>query len=132
MALSIDDLGDEVLAFVADRYLATLTIVRPDGTPHVTPVGFTWDDDAKIARIITWEGSQKARLLEGSGGRPAAVSQVDGGRWLTFEGIATVSSNTAVCADAVERYTARYRSPKDRGADRRTIEIVVTRVMGRA
>jgi hypothetical protein len=36
--------------FVTVRHLATLTTLRPDGSPHVVPVGFTWDADAGVAR----------------------------------------------------------------------------------
>ena len=33
------------LDFLAERHLATLTTLRRDGTPHVVPVGFTYDAD---------------------------------------------------------------------------------------
>lgn len=125
-------LSAEVIQFLTDRHLASLTLLRPDGTPHVTPIGVTWDNDHAIARIITWSGAKKARLLEASGGGPAAVCQIDGGRWLTLEGPAVVSADPQRCADAVARYADRYRPPKDRGADRRVIEIRVERVLGRA
>ena len=39
MALDPHDLGDDVLAFLAERHLATLTTLRPNGSPHVVPVG---------------------------------------------------------------------------------------------
>ncbi|MCB0994356.1 MAG: TIGR03618 family F420-dependent PPOX class oxidoreductase [Acidimicrobiales bacterium] len=132
MAFDIDDLPDAVTAFLHERHLASLTLVRPDGTPHVTPVGFTWDPDARLARIITWSGSVKARLLERSGELRAALCQVDGGRWLTLEGPAAVTGDAARCADAVARYAARYSPPKDRGPDRRTVEITVDAMRGRA
>ena len=132
MALDPAALGTEILAFLGERHLAALTVLRADGTPHVTPVGFTWDDDAGLARVITWAGSHKVRLLDGSGGGPAALCQVDGGRWLTLEGQATVVADPVRCADAVDRYAQRYQPPKDRGPDRRVIEIAVDRVLGRA
>ena len=132
MALDLGNLSDEVIQFLTDRHLASLTLIRPDGSPHVTPVGFTWDDEAKLARIITWEGSKKSRLLTESGGGRAAVCQVDGGRWLTLEGPAVVTGDPDRAAEGVARYAERYRPPKDRGADRRVIEISVERIMGRA
>ena len=49
-----------VLEFLRERHLATLTTLRSDGTPHVVPVGFTWDDEARVARVITSGDSQKA------------------------------------------------------------------------
>jgi hypothetical protein len=38
MALDPTHLTPEVLGFLAERHLASLTLVRPDGRPHVTPV----------------------------------------------------------------------------------------------
>jgi hypothetical protein len=90
-------------------------------------VGFTYDHDRRVVRIITFERAQKVRNLS-HGGR-AAVSQVDGRRWLTLEGDARVARDEASVAAAVAAYTARYRTPSDR-TDRVAIEIVVDRAMG--
>ena len=125
-------LSQENMKFVTERHLASLTIVTRTGRPHVTPVGFTWDQEAKIIRVITWAGSTKAKLLERSP-EPlrAAVCQVDGGRWITFEGNAIVSDNHERCQAGTSRYAERYSPPKDRGEDRRVIEISIDRVLGR-
>lgn len=132
MAHDPHNLTDEMASFLRDRHLASLTVLRPDGTPHVTPVGFTWDPDTSTARIITWAGAKKVRLLEASGGGRAALCQVDGGRWATLEGNAVVTADPEQCADAVARYGKRYSPAKDRGADRRAIIIDVDSVLGRA
>lgn len=124
-------LPPEVLAFVTEYHLATLTTMRPDGTPHVVPVGFTFDAERALVRVITFSGSKKARNLMASPGSRAVVCQVDRGRWLSFEGRATVSTDPASNAEGVARYAARYRQPKDR-PDRATIEIAVDTVLGRA
>jgi hypothetical protein len=81
-------------------------------------------------RVITWAGSRKARNVAERPGSPAAVCQVDGGRWLSLEGTATVTSDPERVAMAVARYTERYREPKQRD-DRVVIEIAITRIMGR-
>ena len=128
MALDPATLPPLVLDFLAERHLATLTTSRPDGSPHVVPVGFSYDADRRIARIITFAGSVKARNAAG-GGR-AAVCQVDGGRWLTLEGPARVATDDESVRLAVAGYAARYRQPGER-ADRVAIEIEVDRVMGR-
>lgn len=122
-------LSPEILAFLAERHLATLTTLRADGSPHVVPVGFAYDPDARVVRIISADGSQKVRNAE-RGGR-AAVSQVDGGRWLTLEGTATVRRAPDAVAAAEAAYTARYQPPRER-TDRVAIEISVDRVLGRA
>ena len=124
-------LSDEVLAFLAERHLATLTTLRPDGSPHVVAVGFTWDDDAGLARIITFAPSRKAANVAAEPGRRAAVCQVDGSRWLTLEGAAEVTDEGDRVAEAVRRYAERYRPPGERD-DRVAIEIRVDRVLGRA
>ena len=122
-------LDDDVRAFLIERHLATLTTLRRDGSPHVVAVGFTYDPDERMARVITFGPSVKAKNAA-RGGR-AAVCQVDGGRWLTLEGEVRVTDDPAAVATAVAMYAARYRPPKDRD-DRVAIEIEVDRILGRA
>jgi PPOX class probable F420-dependent enzyme len=100
------------LQFVTDRHLATLTTLRPDGTPHVVPVAFTWDADAGVARITTRRRTTKVRNARRADGAPlgrAALCQVDGRRWLTLEGTIEVVEDADEIADAVRRYGVRYR-----------------------
>lgn len=131
MSLDPRSLSDEVTAFLSEGHLATLTTLRPDGSPHVVAVGFTWDAEAGLARVITFAPSRKARNLVAAPGSRAAVCQVDGGRWLTLEGPATVTDDPDRVAEAVRRYAERYRQPGERD-DRVAIEIAVDRVLGRA
>ena len=131
MALDPRALAPEVLAFLEERHLATLTTLRPDGSPHVVAVGFTFDPDRAIARVITFAPSRKARNVAAARGGRAAVCQVDGGRWLTLEGPATVTADADHVAEAVRRYAERYRQPGERD-DRVVIEIAVDRILGRA
>ncbi len=126
-----DALPQEALDFLRERHLATLTTLRPDGSPHVVAVGFTWDDEAGLARVISFAPSRKARNLGAAPGSRAAVCQVDGGRWLTLEGPAVVTDDPARVAEGVRRYAERYRQPGER-TDRVVIEIAVDRVLGRA
>ncbi|MFC4604496.1 pyridoxamine 5'-phosphate oxidase family protein [Rhodococcus kronopolitis] len=123
------DLPDDAHAFLRDRHLATLTTLRRDGTPHVVAVGFTWDLESQLVRVITNGGSQKALNAERSG--YAAVTQIDGPRWLTLEGPARVSDDPAEVAEAVARYADRYREPRE-NPSRVVIEISVRRALGLA
>ena len=127
MAIDPADPGPDVLAFLAQRHLATLTTLRPDGSPHVVPVGVTFDPATRTARVITSGTSAKARHLR-DGGR-VAVCQLDGRRWLTLEGTAVVREDPAAVADAVARYAVRYRQPRENPA-RVVIEISVDRILG--
>ena len=131
VAFDLDDLPRGVTDFLTERHLASLTVVRDDGSPQVTPVGVTWDGATGTARVITWDASIKARLVARSPGTPVAVCQVDGGRWLTLYGRATVTDEPGAVAEAVTRYAERYRQPKQR-PDRVVIEIDVDRIVGRA
>jgi PPOX class probable F420-dependent enzyme len=116
------------LAFLAERHLATLTTLRADGSPHVVPVGVTYDAATGTARVITSGVSAKARHVRAGQAR-VAVCQVDGRRWLTLEGTAVVRDDAAAVADAVERYAVRYRQPRANPA-RVVIEISVDRILG--
>ncbi|WP_199425197.1 TIGR03618 family F420-dependent PPOX class oxidoreductase [Actinotalea solisilvae] len=126
-------LTPEQHVFVTERHLATLATLRPDGTPHVVPVGFTWDPEAGVLRITTRVTSAKVRHIRraADAGRPArvAVCQVDGGRWLTFEGAATVETDEDEVADAVRRYARRYRQ-LEHDPRRVVVRVAVDRVLG--
>jgi len=124
-----DELPESALEFLREYHLASLTTLRADGSPHVVPVGFSWEPESGLVRIITRAGSQKVRNAA-RGGR-AAVSQVDGGRWLTLEGTITVTQDPDLVAEAVRRYAERFRQPEPR-EDRVALEITVDRVLGRA
>lgn len=119
------------LTFVTERHLATLGTLRADGSPHLVPVGFTFEPtpDGGVVRIITNAPSQKVLNVRRDG--RASVSQLEGPQWLTLEGSARVLEDPASVQDAVERYAARYRQPQENPL-RVVIAIDVTRVMGSA
>jgi F420H(2)-dependent biliverdin reductase len=123
----VTTLSAAATTFVTARHLATLSSVRVDGSPHVVPVGFTWDESAALVRVIASGTSYKARLAA-RGGR-VAVCQVDGRHWLTFEGTVAVSNDPVRVADAERRYALRYKPPRLNPA-RVVLEIAVDRVLG--
>ena len=124
------DLAPGLLELLTERHLATLTTLRADGSPHVVPVGVTFDAATATARVITSGTSAKARHVR-AGQQRVAVCQVDGRRWITLEGTAVVRDDPASVADAVERYARRYRQPRENPA-RVVIEISVDRILGHA
>ncbi|WP_037850798.1 pyridoxamine 5'-phosphate oxidase family protein [Streptomyces sp. NRRL S-340] len=121
------------LSFWRERHVCTLTTLRPDGTPHVVPVGVTYDPEARLARVITSRTSTKAKnvLAAGEEGMPVAVCQVDGRRWATLEGRARVRTEPERVAEAERRYTERYRRAPRENPLRVVIEIELTRALGR-
>ena len=122
-------LPDDVEAFLAERHLATLTTLRPDGTPHVVAVGFTWDPEQALVRVITNGTSRKVAHVRAGSAR-AVVAQVDRARWLSLEGVPVVSDDPERVAEAVRRYALRYRQPAE-NPRRVVVEIAVDRVLGR-
>lgn len=127
MALDPEQLTGLALQFLRERHLATLATVRADGSPHLVAVGFTWDEEAHVVRVITSGSSVKARNAA-RGGR-AAVSQVDGRRWLTLEGVPTVLTAADEVAEAEHRYAQRYRVPRP-NPTRVVVLLDVDRVLG--
>jgi PPOX class probable F420-dependent enzyme len=122
------------LAFWREYHLCTLTTPRLDGTPHVVPVGVTYDPEAGLARVITGRGSAKAAHVRAAGptGARVAVCQVERGKWATLEGLATICEDPARIADAVARYADRYGRVPAPNPERIVIEIALTRAMGNA
>ena len=109
-----DALPDRLLEFWTERHLVVLTTSRPDGRPHAVPVGVALDPEQRCAWVITSGTSRKVAHLDAAGGSGlVAACQVDGARWSTIEGTATVSRGADDVARAVQRYAARYRTPRE-------------------
>ncbi|MFF3502430.1 pyridoxamine 5'-phosphate oxidase family protein [Streptomyces sp. NPDC003247] len=121
------------LAFWRERHLCTLTTPRPDGSPHVVPVGVTYDPEARVARVITDGASAKAANVRAAGpeGARVAVCQVDGRRWATLEGRASVHADPERVAEAERRYAERYGHAPRPNPTRVVIEIELSGAMGR-
>lgn len=127
----------EYLAFWQERRVCTLTTPRPDGTPHVVPVGVTYDPEAGLARVISNRHSKKVRnILAAQDAQPdgarVAVCQMEGRRWATLEGRAVIRTDPAAVADAEARYAERYGRTPSPNPDRVVMEITLDRAMGRA
>ncbi|WP_316760420.1 pyridoxamine 5'-phosphate oxidase family protein [Streptomyces herbicida] len=121
------------LAFWRERHLCTLTTLRPDGSPHVVPVGVTYDPGARLARVLTNRTSTKVThvLAADPLGARVAVCQVDGRRWATLEGRAFVRTDPDRIAEAERRYAERYERTPSPNPNRVLIEIEVERALGR-
>lgn len=125
---TLDGVSAEFREFWTERRICTLVTLRADGSPHVVPVGVTYDPATRTARVITSGTSAKARHVRAGRSR-VAVCQVDGRRWVTLEGTAVVRDDAAAVADAEARYARRYRTPRENPA-RVVLEISVDRVLG--
>ena len=127
MALDPRSLPGDALAWLAQHRYATLTTLRPDGSPHVVPVAMTYDPATATARVLARRHSVKAANVRA--GSPAVLCEVDGGRWLTLEGEARVTDHPAALAEAERRYAERFRAPTP-NPERVVLEISVTRCLG--
>ncbi|MEU9120542.1 PPOX class F420-dependent oxidoreductase [Streptomyces sp. NPDC048506] len=131
MSNAISVQPDSYLEFWNEYHLCTLTTIRPDGRPHVVPVGVTVDASAGVARVITRKSSRKvANILAWGSEARVAVCQVDGGRWATLEGVAEVCTDEAIVQDAVARYGERYGRTPAPDPERVVIRIAIERSMG--
>ena len=116
--------------FLAENQLCAFTTLRPDGSPHVTPVRFTWDGEAGLARVMTAVTRRKARNVLAQPGGRVSLCQTAGPRWLTLEGTATVHRDPLRVQEGVRRYVKLYWSPPPEPPGLVVIEIQVDRVMG--
>lgn len=127
MARSVSELTEADRAFLVERHLATLTTFRADGSAHVVPVCFTFDESSGLVRMITSADSQKA--INSRDRERGVVCQVDGGRWLTLEGSTSVSDDPDRVGEGERRHVVRYKPPRE-NPRRVVIELTVDRVLG--
>ena len=118
---------EPLVAFWRERHLCTVTSLRGDCTPHVVPMGIVLDPEAGLAWGITSGTSQKAQNVRRTGN--VAVCQVDGRWWSTLEGRGEVLEDEDSVAEAVRRYTERYRQPRE-NPERVAVRITINRVIG--
>ena len=105
--------------------LTTLTTLRADGSPHVVPVGVTYDPSTATARVITSGTSRKVRH-----GKDPRAPQPSHARAGTLHG-GHSGGQGPVERCPVERYARRYRQPRVNPL-RVVIEISVDRILGHA
>ncbi|MDQ0828981.1 PPOX class probable F420-dependent enzyme [Streptomyces achromogenes] len=132
MSRAIVELRAATRAFLTSPHPAAFTTLRPDGTPHVTPVRFTFDAATGLVRVTTRAGARKARnVVAGGPAAPVALCQADGFRWVTLEGRAAVTDDPARLAEAIRRYSDRYGADPPAPPDLVVVEIAVDRVLSR-
>lgn len=124
-----DSFPPKLWDFYAEYQLNTLTTLRPNGMPHTVPVGMMLDPVNECAWIITQAPSRKVANVRAAGeaGAPVTLCQVDGGRWSTIEGRATVVEDRAWIERAKELYAERYRQPSANDDERVAIRIEIDR-----
>ncbi len=119
------------LDFWRERRICTVTTLRPDGTPHVVPMGVVLDPAAGAAWAITSGTSWKVRNIRtaGADGARFAACQVEGRHWSTVEGVVRVLDDPDSVREAEQRYAERYKVPRA-NPERVALRVEVTRVLG--
>ena len=131
MAFDPKNLPGDVLEFLQERHVGTLTTVDPQGRLHVVAIAFTYEPADGLIRMITFGTSRKVNNIRQAGDAArAAVGQVDGPRWLSFEGPARVVDDAEQVARAAALHAVRYKQPGDNPA-RVAIELTPEWVLGR-
>lgn len=126
--IDLDHLPAEVVPFLEEFVIATITTQRPDGSLHVAAIGFTYDESAKQCWLVAPPGSRKVRNIRA--GSRAVVAQVEGSRWLSLEGPARLVEDAEGIAEAHRRYRVRYPGFAGGESGRIGIVIDVERMMG--
>ena len=121
-----DSFPPALLDFWTERHLCTLTTLRSDGRPHVTPVGVALDLDERCAWVITSGTSVKAH--QAARDPRLAACQVDGRRLSTLEGTAEVRTDPDSVRRAEQQYAARYKTPRA-NPERVALRIAVDRFL---
>ncbi|MFI7321995.1 pyridoxamine 5'-phosphate oxidase family protein [Streptomyces venezuelae] len=134
MTLSPQRAGATAMSPAARRFLTAphtgvLSTLRPDGSPHLTPVRFTFDAPAGLARVLTVNTTRKVKNVLASPHARVALCQVDGFAWVSLEGTARVLDTPDRVAEGVRRYTERYFSGPPNPPGRVVVEITVDRVL---
>ncbi len=93
-----------------------LSLVRPDGRLHATPVKAVYliDDDKVRAAALVARRSAKAGIV-GSAPSRAALTEHDPHGWVSIEGRATISDDPRLFARAREGYQQRFAHPSTWG-----------------
>lgn len=120
--------GADFRDFWSERRICLLATTAADGTPHVVAVGVTVDVEAGVARVLARLSSQK--VLNVLRHARVAVTGIDGTRWSTLQGSATVRDEPDVVLDGMHRYAERYQRMPTPHPERIVIEIAVDRVLG--
>ena len=99
----------EMERFLSEGSIARIATVKKDGSPHVAPVWFLWEDGKLI--MVTYKDSAKVKNLKGNNRVATVIDTADPGKGVIIEGEAEIS------ADKVEEITrkisAKYVKPEE-------------------
>jgi PPOX class probable F420-dependent enzyme len=120
-------------AFLEEPFVAVVTVLRPDGSPHSTVVWVDVDDEG-VSFNTAWPRAKPRHLARDPRVSLTVVDPGDPFRWITIDGRATLVEEGA--NDQIDRlsekYTGRERYASHReGETRVTVRIAPTRIESR-
>lgn len=100
-----------MLDFVAGQHWGVLAVVKSDGRPHLSNVGYAYDADAKLFRISITDTRAKTRYLRTDPRVTLHVASKDFWTWVAVEGTADLTPVAADPHDAtVDELITYYRA----------------------
>jgi len=93
-------------AFLENPYIAVVTTLRPDGSPHSTPLWVDVDDDG-VSVNTAWPRAKPRHLEVDPRVSLVVVDPNDELRWLAVSGTATLVEEGA--NDQIDRLARKYR-----------------------
>ncbi len=129
MAYSLDNLPKSIEEFLSTRAFGSLNSIDKTNNLHTAVVGFHFDKNKKIIRIISQKKSIKVKNIIQNNN--VSLSQIRDNKWLSFIGTAIIKYDQESIKLATDAYTLRYEKPSE-NPDRIAIEISVKKILGNA
>ena len=129
MAYSLDNIPKSIEEFLSTRAFGSLNSIDKTNNLHTAVVGFHFDKNKKIIRIISQKKSIKVKNIIQNNN--VSLSQIRDNKWLSFIGTATIKYDQESIKLASDAYTLRYEKPSE-NPDRIAIEISVKKILGNA
>lgn len=100
-----------MLDVVAGQHWGVLAVVKPDGRPHLSNVGYAYDPDARLFRVSVTDGRAKTRHLRADPRVTLHVASKDFWTWVAVEGTAELTPVAAAPDDAtVDELVTYFRA----------------------
>jgi PPOX class probable F420-dependent enzyme len=98
------------LEFFAGQHGGVLAVIKPDGRPHLSNVGYAYDPDADLVRVSVTESRVKTRYLREDPRVTLHTASRDFWTWVAVEGTAELTPVAEDPHDAtVEELITYYR-----------------------
>jgi len=100
----------EMESFLSEKNLARVATVRPDNSPHVTPVWYLWENNELLIPIV--KGSVKESNIRRNNKVAVAIdSDTSPHRAVIIEGTATIEGELG--REIERRFHQKYIKPED-------------------